>query len=224
MDILAGEATISLFYDKGLIRSLPDLFRLKSEDILGLEGWQQKSVDNLLSSIEQSKQVPFARVLYALGIRHIGETTARVVAEAFGTIEALASATREDLMQVNGFGEIMAESVVAYFADETNRRMIEELRGFGLQFALSEEKKSLLSNRLAGNTIVISGNFSISREEMKALITAHGGKYVSSVSGNTTYLLAGEKSGPEKLRKAEKLGIKVITEEDFLKIIKGELS
>jgi DNA ligase (NAD+) len=224
MDILAGEATISLFYDKGLIRSLPDLFRLKSEDILGLEGWQQKSVDNLLSSIEQSKQVPFARVLYALGIRHIGETTARVVAEAFGTIEALASATREDLMQVNGFGEIMAESVVAYFADETNRRMIEELRGFGLQFALSEEKKSLLSNRLAGNTIVISGNFSISREEMKALITAHGGKYVSSVSGNTTYLLAGEKSGPEKLRKAEKLGIKVITEEDFLKIIKRELS
>lgn len=222
MDILAGEATISLFYDKGLIRTLPDLYRLKAEDILGLEGWQQKSVDNLLSSIEQSKQVPFERVLYALGIRHIGEATARVAANTFGSIDALASATREDLMQVEDFGEIMAESVVAYFANQANRRMIEELRGFGLQFALSDEKQSPLSDRLAGTTIVISGNFSISREEMKALIAAHGGKNVSSVSGKTTYLLAGEKSGPEKLRKAEKLGIKVITEEDFLKIIEGE--
>jgi DNA ligase (NAD+) len=222
MDILAGEATISLFYDKGLIRTLPDLYRLKAEDILGLEGWQQKSVDNLLASIEQSKQVPFERVLYALGIRHIGEATARVAANAFGNIDALASATREDLMQVDDFGEIMAESVVAYFANEANRRMIEELRGFGLQFALSGEKTTRLSDRLAGMTIVISGNFSISREEMKALIAAHGGKNVSSVSGKTTYLLAGEKSGPEKLKRAEKLGIKVITEEEFLKIIEGE--
>ena len=120
------------------------------------------------------------------------------------------------------FGEILAESVISYFSNEANRRMIEELRGFGLQFALSDEKQSPLSDRLAGTTIVISGNFSISREEMKALIAAHGGKNVSSVSGKTTYLLAGEKSGPEKLRKAEKLGIKVITEEDFLKIIEGE--
>lgn len=222
MDILAGEATISLFYDKGLIRTLPDLYRLKAEDILGLEGWQQKSVDNLLSSIEHSKQVPFSRVIYALGIRHIGEATARVTANTFGSIDALASATREDLMQVEDFGEIMAESVVTYFANEANRRMIEELRNFGLQFALSEEEESPLSDRLSGTTIVISGNFSISREEMKALIAAHGGKNVSSVSGKTTYLLAGEKSGPEKLRRADKLGIKVITEEDFLKIIEGE--
>lgn len=222
MDILAGEATISLFYDKGLIRTLPDLYRLKAEDILGLEGWQQKSVDNLLSSIEQSRQVPFSRVIYALGIRHIGEATARVTANTFGSIDALASATREDLMQVEDFGEIMAESVVTYFANEANRRIIKELRSFGLQFALSEEEESSLSDRLSGTTIVISGNFSISREEMKALIAAHGGKNVSSVSGKTTYLLAGEKSGPEKLRRAEKLGIKVITEEDFLKIIEGE--
>lgn len=222
MDILAGEATISLFYDKGLIRTLPDLYRLKAEDILGLEGWQQKSVDNLLSSIEQSRQVPFSRVIYALGIRYIGEATARVTANTFGSIDALASATREDLMQVEDFGEIMAESVVTYFANEANRRIIKELRSFGLQFALSEEEESSLSDRLSGTTIVISGNFSISREEMKALIAAHGGKNVSSVSGKTTYLLAGEKSGPEKLRRAEKLGIKVITEEDFLKIIEGE--
>ena len=192
MDILAGEATISLFYDKGLIRTLPDLYRLKAEDILGLDGWQQKSVDNLFSSIEQSKQVPFSRVLYALGIRHIGEATARMAANTFGSIDALASATREDLMQVEDFGEIMAESVVTYFANDANRRMIEELRSFGLQFALSEEEESPLSDRLSGTTIVISGNFSISREEMKALIAAHGGKNVSSVSGKTTYLLAGE--------------------------------
>jgi len=224
MDILAGEATISLFYDKGLIRRLPDLYRLKAEDILGFEGWQQKSVDNLLSSIERSKQVPFERVLYALGIRHIGEATARVAANAFGNIDALASATREDLMQVDDFGEIMAESVVSYFANESNRRTIEELRSFGLQFALSGEKKSEISDRLAGATIVISGNFSISREEMKSLIAAHGGKNTGSVSGKTTYLLAGDKSGPEKLKKAGKLGIRVITEEELLKMIEGELT
>jgi DNA ligase (NAD+) len=224
MDILAGEATISLFYDKGLIRTLPDLYRLKAEDILGLEGWQQKSVDNLLSSIERSKQVPFDRVLYALGIRHIGEATARVAANAFGNIDALASATREDLIQVDDFGEIMAESVVSYFANESNRRTIEELRSFGLQFALSGEKKSEISDRLAGATIVISGNFSISREEMKSLIAAHGGKNTGSVSGKTTYLLAGDKSGPEKLKKAGKLGIRVITEDELLKMIEGELT
>ncbi len=224
MDILAGEATISLFYDKGLIRSLPDLYRLKAEDILGLEGWQQKSVDNLLTSIEQSKQVPFDRVLYALGIRHIGESTARVAASTFGNIDALAAASKEDLLQVDDFGEIMAESVISYFADEANRLTIEKLRSFGLQFAVSGEEKIQLSDRLKGTTIVVSGNFSISREEIKALIAAHGGKCVSSVSGKTTYLLAGEKSGPEKLRRAEKLGTKVITEEDLLKMIEEEVS
>lgn len=215
MDILAGEATIELLFDKGFIRTLPDLYELTDEQLLGLDGWQQKSVDNFRESLEQSKKVPFARVLNALGIRHIGETTAKMLAAHFGNLDALMAASREELLQIDEIGEIVADSILAYFAEPRHREMIERLRVIGLQFEQDEESQVRLSNALEGCTVVISGNFSISREEMKKLIAAHGGKNTGSVSGSTTYLLAGEKAGPEKLRKAEKLGVKILSEEEF---------
>ena len=219
MDILAGDATIAQLYDAGLIRELPDLYALTPEQLLKLEGWQQKSVDNFLASLESSKKVPFPRVLNALGIRHIGETTARMLASHFGSLDALAAASREELLQIDEVGGIMADAILDWFAASRHREMIEKLRAIGLQFEMSAEETRRLSDRLEGVTVVVSGNFTVSREEMKALIAAHGGKNTGSVSGSTTYLLAGEKAGPEKLRKAEKLGVKVISEEEFYQLI-----
>ena len=219
MDILAGDATIAQLYDAGLIRELPDLYTLTPDQLLRLDGWQQKSVENFLASLEKSKQVPFPRVLNALGIRHIGETTARMLATHFGSLDAMAAASREELLQIDEVGGIMADAILAWFAEPRHREMIEKLRAIGLQFEMSAKETRKLSDTLAGATIVVSGNFTISREEMKALIAAHGGKNTGSVSGSTTYLLAGEKAGPEKLRKAEKLGVKVISEEEFYQLI-----
>ena len=219
MDILAGEATVAQLYDAGLIRELPDLYALTPEQLLKLEGWQQKSVDNFLASLDSSKKVPFPRVLNALGIRHIGETTARMLAAHFGSLDALAAASREELLQIDEVGGIMADAILDWFAAPRHREMIEKLRAIGLQFEMSAEETRRLSDRLEGATVVVSGNFTVSREEMKALIAAHGGKNTGSVSGSTTYLLAGEKAGPEKLRKAEKLGVKVISEEEFYQLI-----
>ena len=218
MNINAGEATIDQLYDKGFIRRLPDLYRLNKEQLLTLEGWKDKSAVNFLESIAASVRVPFGRVLFALGIRHIGETTARTLATHFGNIDAMKNATREDFLEVGDIGEVIADSLVEYFKDSGHIETIEELRGFGLQFA-GDSSASALSDRLKGCTIVISGNFSRPRDEMKALIAAHGGKNTGSVSGKTTYLLAGEKAGPEKLAKAEKLGIRIISEEEFYSII-----
>ncbi len=218
MNINAGEATIDQLYDKGYIRELPDLYRLGTEQLLSLDGWKEKSAGNFLDSISASRNVPFSRVLFALGIRHIGETTAKTLTARFGNIEAMEKASRDEYLEVEDIGEVIADSLVEYFADQEHRRIIEELRGFGLQFA-DNTASSRLSDHLQGCTVVVSGNFSISRDEMKALIAAHGGKNTGSVSGKTTYLLAGEKAGPEKLAKAEKLGVKVITEEDFYSII-----
>lgn len=215
MDILAGEATICRMYDEKLIRTLPDLYLLTPRQLLGLEGWQQKSVDNFMQSLEKSKSVPFDRVLNALGIRHIGENTAKMLASHFGSLDALMGATREELLQVDEIGEIMADSIISWFAEPAHREMVERLRAAGLQMEMAKDASEVLSDALAGCTIVISGNFSISREEMKKLIAAHGGKNTGSVSGSTTYLLAGDKAGPEKLRKAEKLGVTVISEEEF---------
>ncbi len=219
MDILAGDATIEQLYDRGFIRELPDLYLLTPLQLVSLEGWQQKSVDNFLDSINQSKNVPFERVLYALGIRHIGETTAKMLARHFGSLDKLASATREELLQVPDIGGIMADAIIEWFASEKHRRMLDSLRGVGLHFEAEASDQERLSDILDGKTIVISGNFSISREEMKNLIAAHGGKCTGSVSGSTSYLLAGEKMGPEKLRKAEKLGVEIISENDFYKLI-----
>ena len=219
MDILAGEATIAQLYDAGLIRELPDLYALTPLQLLQLDGWQQKSVENFLASLEKSKQVPFPRVLNALGIRHIGETTARMLAAHFGSLDALMNASREELLQIDEVGGIMADAILDWFAQPRHRDMIEKLRTIGLQFEMSAEQTQRISDTLEGATVVVSGNFTLSREEMKALIAAHGGKNTGSVSGSTTYLLAGEKAGPEKLRKAEKLGVRVISEEEFYQLI-----
>lgn len=218
MNINAGEATIDQLYDKGYIRELPDLYRLDMEKLLTLDGWKEKLAGNFLDSIEASKRVPFGRVLFALGIRHIGETTAKTLAARFRDIGAMEKASREEFLEVEDIGDVIADSLVEYFENEDHRRIIQELRNFGLQFA-DNSAASRLSDRLAGSTVVVSGNFSRPRDEMKALIAAHGGKNTGSVSGKTTYLLAGEKAGPEKLAKAQKLGVKVISEEEFYSII-----
>ena len=219
MDILAGEATIEALYAKGWIRTLPDLYALTREQLISLEGWQEKSADNCPASLDASRRVPFGRVLYALGIRHIGEQTAKMLARQFGSIDALAAASREDLLQVEDIGETVADSILAYFASDAGRDTVRRLREAGLQMAEDADARQQLSDTLAGKTLVISGNFSISREAMKALIEAHGGKNAGSVSGKTAWLLAGEKAGPEKLKKAEKLGIPVISEAEFRKLI-----
>ncbi len=217
MDINAGEATIETLYEKGWIRRLPDLYKITEEQLLTLDGWKERSAGNFLSSIGASKGKPFHCVLFALGIRHIGETTAKSVTAHFGNIDAMMAATREDYLAVDDIGGIIADSLVEYFAQPQHRAMIEELKNMGLQF--SAQRQEQLSQKLKGCNIVISGNFSISRDAMKALISAHGGKNTSSVTGKTTYLLAGEKPGPEKIKKAESLKIKTITEEDFNKLI-----
>ena len=218
MNINAGEATVDQLYDKGLIRELPDLYRLDMGKLLTLEGWKEKSAENFLDSIEASRKVPFGRVLFALGIRHVGETTARMLASRFGDIEAMKHASREDFLQVEDIGDVIADSLVEYFQNAAHIRVIADLAGFGLQFA-DDTASSRLSDRLEGCTVVVTGNFSRPRDEMKAMITAHGGKSTGSVSGKTTYLLAGEKAGPEKLSKAEKLGVRIITEDEFYSII-----
>ncbi|MCF0178546.1 MAG: NAD-dependent DNA ligase LigA [Bacteroidales bacterium] len=218
MDIHAGEATIEQLYDKGYIRRFPDLYLLDMQQLTALDGFQNKSAANLLQSIRESVSRPFPRLLYALGIKHVGETIARMLARQFKSMDALASATREDLLQIDDVGEILADSIIAWFADCSNQEMLEKLRKMGLQFAMEEDTGNL-SNALEGVTIVVSGVFSISREELKEYIEKHGGKSTGSVSGNTTYLVAGEKPGAEKVKKAEKLGIAVISEEELYAIV-----
>ena len=219
MDILAGEATVEALYNRGFIHSLPDLYSLTREQLISLEGWQEKSSDNFLASLEASRKVPFERVLYALGIRHVGEQTAKTLARHFGSIDALMAATRDDLMQVEDIGGTVADAILAWSASERGRETVSRLREAGLQMSVDTSSQMRLSDRLEGKTLVISGNFSISREAMKALIEAHGGKNSGSVSGKTSWLLAGEKAGPEKLKKAEKLGIPVIDEARFHDLI-----
>ena len=222
MDILAGDATIEALYNQGFIHTLPDLYTLTREQLVSLDGWQEKSADNFLASLEASRKVPFERVLYALGIRHVGEQTAKTLARHFGSIDALAAASHEELTQVEDIGSIVADSIQAWFASEAGRETVRRLREAGLQMAVADEARLRLSETLAGKTIVISGNFSISREAMKELIEAHGGRNAGSVSGKTAWLLAGEKAGPEKLKKAEKLGIPVLSETDFYQLIGKE--
>ena len=219
MDILAGEATVEQLWNAGFIHTLPDLYTLTREQLVSLEGWQEKSADNFLDSLEASKQVPFERVLYALGIRHVGEQTAKTLARHFGSIDALMAATRDDLVQIEDIGDTVAEAILAWSASDAARQTVERLREAGLQMAVADTAGSRLSDKLAGKTIVVSGNFSLSREAIKGLVEAHGGKNAGSVSGKTSWLLAGEKAGPEKLKKAEKLGIPVLSESEFHQLI-----
>ena len=222
MNVIAGDATIDQLYNKGLVWNPADFYELEKEHLLGLEGWKDRSAERFLNSLEESKKTPFEKVLFALGIRHVGETTAKSMARHFKNIDAMATATREDLLAVDDIGEVIADSVLAYFADGVNTDTIDRLKAAGLRFEVEKEAEAL-SEALKGKTIVISGNFSISRDEMKALIAAHGGKNSGSVSGKTAFLLAGEKAGPEKLKKAESLGIRIIDEKTFMEEFLGEI-
>lgn len=218
MNILAGDATIEQLYSLDLVKSPADLYGLTKPDLLRMEGWKDRSAERFLKSIDASRKVTFDHVLFALGIRYVGETTAKTVAAHFGNIDALMAASKEELLDVADVGEVIADSIAAFFASEVHRNEVERLRAAGLQFSM-EKASSRLSDRLEGRTIVISGNFSISRDEMKSLIEAHGGKNSSSVTSRTSYLLAGSKPGPEKIKKAESLGTKIIGEEEFREMI-----
>ena len=220
MNINMGPETVEDLYEAGLIKNAADLYELKINDLLHLERWAEKSARNLLESLRQSKQVPFERVLYALGIRYAGETVAKRLAQAFHSMDKLEKASWEELIAVDEIGERIAQSVMDYFANEQNRELVERLTNYGLQMEISEEALANRSERLKGLTIVISGTFSQhSREEYKSLIEKHGGKNSGSVSGKTDYILAGENMGPAKLEKAAKLGVKIIHEDEFLKLI-----
>ncbi len=219
MDINAGEATVEQLYNKGYIKDLADLYTLTKEQLLTLDKWKEKSADNFLKSLEQSRKVPFERVLFALGIRYIGETTAKNLAGEFGNIDAIANATREQLLATEEVGDKLADSLITWFSNPQHISTIVRLKKAGLQMEVDISDKVIESEILKGKTIVISGNFSISRDDMKALIERHSGKVGSSISGNTTYMVAGEKCGPSKLEKATKLGVEIISEEEFLKIV-----
>lgn len=216
-----GEETIAQLYDAGLVRNISDIYKLheKRAELLQLDRMAEKSVNKLLEGIELSKNVPFERVLFALGIRHVGETTAKKIAGAFHSMSAILSASREQLLEVPEVGEILADSVLDWCNAKDHREMISFLQQQGLQFELSEEQLSAKSDKLAGKTFVVSGVFSRSRDEIKNLIEANGGKNTGSVSGKTSYLVAGESMGPEKRTKAEKLGVPIISEDDLLKLI-----
>lgn len=218
MNVIAGDATVEQLYNKALVWNIADFYELTKEHLLTLDGWKEKSADRFLSSLQESRKVPFERVLYALGIRYVGETTAKSVAKHFTNIDAIATATIEDLLNVDDVGQVIAESIYAYFKEDANLEIIGRLKAAGLKFEMDAPAQKL-SASLEGKTIVISGNFSISRDDMKALIVAHGGKNSGSISGKTAYLLAGEKPGPEKIKKAEALGVSIISENDFRGLI-----
>lgn len=214
-----GPETVDDFYRHGLVRNVADLYDIKVEQING-DGSRQKSAEKIVNGIEASKQVPFERVVFALGIRFVGETTARLLARHFKTIDALAAASLQDLLEVEGVGDVIAKSVMTYFRNPVTMQIVERLRGYGLQMALSEEQMSSSSDKLAGKCIVISGVFAHhSRDEYKQIIEQNGGKNVGSISGKTSFILAGDNMGPAKLQKAEKLGIPIIDEDTFLKMI-----
>lgn len=221
MNVIAGEATIEQLYNRALVWNPADFYELTKEHLLTLEGWKERSAERFLKSLNESRKVNFERVLYALGIRHVGESTAKSLAMHFGSIDRIAEAGIDELLTVDDVGQIIAESIFDFFRDETNIDIISKLKGAGLKFEIEESPKQI-SETLKGKTIVISGNFSISRDEMKALIASHGGKNSGSVSGKTAFLVAGDKSGPEKLKKAETLGIEVIDEQKLYEMIGQE--
>jgi len=218
MNILAGDATVEQMYNLGLVRTPSDFYSLDMQKLLLLEGWKDKSARRFLDSLRSSLDVPFERVLFALGIRYVGETTAKELARHFGSIEALREASMEDLLAVRDVGDVIARSVYDYFRDSRHLDDIERLKAAGLRFSM-DEGSAPSSEVLAGKTIVISGNFSISREEMKKLIEANGGKNSSSVSGKTSFLLAGSKPGPEKIKKAGDLGVRIVSEDEFMEML-----
>jgi DNA ligase (NAD+) len=215
-----GSETIELLYDSGLIKDIADIYDLKKADILALPRMADKSATNLIAGIEVSKGVPFERVLFAIGIRHVGETTAKKLAYYFKDINGLQVASEEELLEVGDIGQKIAVTIRQFFADPVNIRIIQRLQQSGVQFAMSAEAMVNSSDKLKGLSFVISGKFNtISRDDLKKRIEQNGGKSAGSVSGKTSYLVAGEEMGPEKLKKAEKLGVKIIGELEFLKML-----
>lgn len=217
-----GPETVDEYFRRGLIHNIADLYDIKVTDICA-GGNKQRSALKIVKAIEASKQVPFERVVFALGIRFVGETSARLIARRLGNIDALMNASLSTLMQIDGVGEVIANSILSYFRNPTNREIVERLRACGLQMSIVSDEAVPASNVLEGKSIVISGVFQHhSRDEYKVLIERHGGKNVGSISGKTSFILAGENMGPSKLEKAEKLGVAIVDEDTFLKMIEGE--
>jgi DNA ligase (NAD+) len=215
-----GAETIDQLYKAGLLKNIADIYDLKKEQLLPLERMAEKSANNLIEGIKQSTLVPFERVLYAIGIRHVGETTAKKIARKIKSIDVLEKATKEELLEIEEVGEIIADSIIDFFSQESNKKIIERLKQHGLKFSLSEEQLQASSDKLKGLTFVISGVFAKhSRDELKNMIEQNGGKNSGSISGKTSYLLAGDNMGPEKLKKAESLKIKMISEDEFLEML-----
>lgn len=216
-----GSETVNQFYNAGLVKDVADLYTLQAETIAGLERLGERSAQNIVDAVRQSCEVPFERVLFALGIRYVGETVAKKLALALHSIDRLREASVEELTRIDDIGERIARSVVSYFADEDNLRLVERLRSYGVQMQIAEERLSDRTDKLGGATIVISGTFTHhSRDEYKAMIEQHGGVNTGSVSGKTTYILAGENMGPAKLEKARKLGVRILSEDEFLEMIR----
>ena len=218
MDINMGEATVAALFDKGFVRNIADLFDLKASELVQLDGFKQKSIAKLLESIEQSKNTPFEKVLFALGIRFVGETVAKKLAQHFENIDLLKSATTMELLMVDDIGERIAESLVEYFANPVNIDIVNRLREKGLQFEIQKNTDNF-PDLLQAKAFVVSGKFSVSRDDIKQMISNYGGKVISAISSKTDYVLAGDKMGPAKLKKAEKLEIKIISEDEFYKMI-----
>lgn len=215
-----GAETIDQLYNAGLIKNIADLYDLKKEQLLPLERMAEKSAQNMIDGIAASVKVPFERVLFAIGIRHVGETTAKKIAKKARTIDALIGKNKEELMEIDEVGETIADSLLDYFSDTENQKIIHRLRKAGLQFEISAENQQATSTKLEGKTIVVSGVFSkYSRDQIKELIELNGGKNSSSISKKTSFVLAGENMGPEKHKKAESLGVPILSEEDFIKMI-----
>ncbi len=215
-----GPETVDDFYQRGLISNIADLYTLTPLQVSGGNTNRRVSATKAVAAIEASKSVPFERVVFAIGIRFVGETTAKLLARKFMSMQALSTASLSQLLEVDGVGQAIAESIIRYFADETNREIISRLTSYGVQMELSSEASEGMSDRLAGQSIVISGVFTHhSRDEYKVLIEKNGGKNVGSISGKTSFILAGDNMGPSKLEKAKKLGVRIVSEDEFLKMI-----
>ena len=215
-----GPETVDMFYRLDLIKDAADLYRLTVDDIKDLDRMGQKSAENIVNGIAASRSVPFERVLFALGIRFVGETVAKKIARSFKSIDEVEQASLETLMSIDEIGEKIAQSIVSYFGNPLNRNLVERLKEAGLQFSRSEEDLSGYTDKLAGQSIVISGVFEHhSRDEYKEMIERNGGKNVGSISSKTSFILAGANMGPAKLEKAQKLGIRIMSENEFLDLL-----
>ena len=219
-----GEETVEQLYDAGLIRTASDLYQLKAKELLALDRMAEKSVNNMLQGLEKSKEVPFSKVLFAVGIRHVGETVAKKLAAQFKSFDALKLATKEMLVETADVGLIIADSIMEFFGNEESEKHLSALKSAGLQMELKEDLGAISSDKFKGKSFVVSGVFSqFSREELKQQIEQNGGKVLSGVSSKTDYLIAGENMGPSKLEKAQKFEVKIVSEVEFMEMLEEGL-